>query len=218
MINDKGEEVGIIYGWYCTVTYKWYIGQTIDPEGRFKSHIKYSKKINSNFYNAIRKYGLNNFVYCVLEDNIIRENLNMKEIDWIEYYDSFYDGYNMTIGGGQNTKFSHISIKKMSDSHKGIKNCNYGKHRPEETRKKISNANKSHVVTEETRNKISESCKGHIAPNIRKVSKYDLNGNYIQTYNSIKDAKENNYKCSNIIAVCRGYRKQSGGFIWKYAS
>ena len=57
MINDKGEEVGIIYGWYCTVTDKWYIGQTIDPEGRFKRHIykAINKKDNSKFHRALRK-------------------------------------------------------------------------------------------------------------------------------------------------------------------
>ena len=58
---------------------------------------------------------------------------------------------------------------------------------------------------------------GKIPPNIKKVNKYDLNGNYIQTYNSIKEAQNQNPKCSNISKVCRGERKQAGGFIWKYA-
>ena len=65
MLNDKGEEVGIIYGWYCTVTDKWYIGQTVNPEGRFNCHIDraINKKDKTYFYNSIRKYGLENFVY-----------------------------------------------------------------------------------------------------------------------------------------------------------
>ena len=42
MINDKGEEVGIIYGWYNTKGEKWYIGQTVNPEGRFNCHIRLS--------------------------------------------------------------------------------------------------------------------------------------------------------------------------------
>ena len=49
MVNNKGEEVGIIYGWYNTLTDMWYIGQTINPEERFKVHI--DKAINKlDFY------------------------------------------------------------------------------------------------------------------------------------------------------------------------
>ena len=104
MINEKGEETGIIYGWYNTLTDMWYIGQTIDEKRRFKTHIDYAinKKDNNRFHNALRKYGLDNFIYCVLEDNVLKENLNMKEADWIEYYDSFYCGDNLTSGGDTN--------------------------------------------------------------------------------------------------------------------
>ena len=57
MINNKGEETGIIYGWYCTTTDKWYIGQTINPEDRFRGHIHHAinKKDNNKFHNALRK-------------------------------------------------------------------------------------------------------------------------------------------------------------------
>lgn len=101
MLNNKGEEVGIIYGWYNTLTDMWYVGQTVHPEDRFKQHIDraINKKYNTYFYNSIRKYGLDKFVYCVLEDNVLRANLSIKEMDWIEDMDSFENGYNMTLGG-----------------------------------------------------------------------------------------------------------------------
>ena len=86
MANKEGEEVGIIYGWYCIPTDKWYIGQTIEPKMRFYRHIKsLVYKDNNYFHRALRKYGLENFIYCVLEDNVLRANLNMREMDWIEY-------------------------------------------------------------------------------------------------------------------------------------
>lgn len=254
MLNYKGEEVGIIYGWYCTVTDKWYIGQTVNPEGRFNCHIDraINKKDKTYFYNSIRKYGLENFVYCVLEENVLRENLNMREMDWIEYYDSFYCGYNMTAGGNQ-TIFSEEFKRKISESHKGLigeKNPFHGKHHSEETRKKLSESHKgkpgywtnkhlseetkkklseSHKgdhgywtnkhLPEEIRKRISESHKGKTSPNRKKVSQYDLNGNYIQTFNSLKEAQEKtNIAKSSICTVCKGLRKQAGGFIWKYAS
>ena len=234
MLNEKGEEVGIIYGWYCTVTDKWYIGQTVNPEKRFNCHIDraINKKDKTYFYNSIRKYGLENFVYCVLEENVLRENLNMREMGWIEYYDSFYYGYNMTAGGNQ-TIFSEEFKEKMSEANKGRIPWNKGKHGiySEETLKKLSGSLKGKPgywtnkhLSEETKKKLSESLKGKPSwqkgkpsYNRKPVSKYDLNGNFIKKYNCITDALKENPKAGHIGEVCNGYRKQSGGFIWKYA-
>ena len=169
MINEKSEEVGIIYGWYNTLTDMWYIGQTIDEKRRFKTHIDYAinKKDNNRFHNALRKYGLENWVYCVLEDNVIRTNLNMKETDWIEYYDSFYSGYNMTTGGDTNVIISEETRRRLSESHKGI-------YLSEEVKQKLSESHKGRTpwnkgklgwnkgwskrqhLSEETRKRISE--------------------------------------------------------------
>ena len=235
MLNDKGEEVGIIYGWYCTVTDKWYIGQTVNPEKRFNCHIDraINKKDKTYFYNSIRKYGLENFVYCVLEENVLRENLNMREIGWIEYYDSFYCGYNMTAGGNQ-TIFSEEFKEKMSEANKGRIPWNKGKHGiySEETLKKLSESLKGKPgywtnkhLSKETKKKLSESLKGKPSwqkgkpsYNRKPVLKYDLNGNFIKKYDCITDALKENPKAGHIGEVCNGYRKQTGGFIWKYAS
>lgn len=234
MLNDKGEEVGIIYGWYCTVTDKWYIGQTVNPEKRFNCHIDraINKKDKTYFYNSIRKYGLENFVYFVLEENVLRENLNMREMGWIEYYYSFYCGYNMTAGGSQ-TIFSEEFKEKMTEANKGRIPWNKGKHGifSEETLKKISESHKGNPgywtnkhLSEETKKKLSESLKGKPSwqkgkpsYNRKPVSKYDLNGNFIKKYNCITDALKENPKAGHIGEVCNGYRKQTGGFIWKYA-
>ena len=219
MLNKKGEEVGIIYGWYNTKNGKWYIGQTIDEECRFKRHIynAINKKDNSKFHRALRKYGLDNWVYCVLEDNILRENLNLKEQEWIEYYDSYYSGYNLTTGGDTNCIFSEEVKRKISESRKGKSSWNKGISMNEESKKKLSESLKGRVISTETRKRMSESAKG--GPKIKPVSKYDLNGNFIKTYSSIKEAIMENPKSSssNIGAVCKGHRIQCGGFLWKYA-
>ena len=69
MLNDKGEEVGIIYGWYNTKSGKWYIGQTVNPEGRFNCHIRLSlNNDNTYFHRALRKYSLENFASCKMDN------------------------------------------------------------------------------------------------------------------------------------------------------
>ena len=50
---------------------------------------------------------------------------------------------------------------------------------------------------------------------IKPVAQYDLNGNFIRNWTSIKDAKTK-LNINNIPAVCKGKAKQSGGYIWKY--
>lgn len=51
---------------------------------------------------------------------------------------------------------------------------------------------------------------------ISPVSKFDLQGNLIKSYFSIKEAKEDNKNCSKIGECCRGKRKSAGGYFWKY--
>lgn len=51
----------------------------------------------------------------------------------------------------------------------------------------------------------------------RKVCKFDLNGNFIQFYDSIKDAADdNNILSQNIQHICKKGKGSAGGFIWKY--
>lgn len=50
---------------------------------------------------------------------------------------------------------------------------------------------------------------------LKPVKQYDLDGNYIQTFNSIEEAKKevNN---NHIGAVCDGKRKTAGGYKWEF--
>lgn len=56
-------------------------------------------------------------------------------------------------------------------------------------------------------------CKSHP----KKVEQYTLDEVYIKTFNSILEASaESGANDRHISAVCRGKRKTTGGFIWKY--
>lgn len=91
-----------------------YIGQSIDIEERWKEHRQnaYNKSKDSYeypLYRAIRKYGLENFNFSIIEE-CRRDELNEKEIYYIEYYNSYYEGYNQTLGG------HHSSPVKLPDN------------------------------------------------------------------------------------------------------
>ena len=86
---------------------KVYIGQTCQgTDGRWRNGKGYqSKSNNSIFWNAIKKYGWNNFDHQIIENNIsTQEEANNREIHWIYFYRSYVgfvnsNGYNMTLGG-----------------------------------------------------------------------------------------------------------------------
>lgn len=52
-------------------------------------------------------------------------------------------------------------------------------------------------------------------PRSMKVNQYDLNNNFIKTWDSITEASKS-LKIKNIIKCCKNERKKAGGFIWKY--
>ena len=101
---------------------KVYIGQSVDIERRWKEHRQRpfnsnSKQYESPLYRAIRKHGLDNFTFQVVEEGLPSE-LNDKETYWINYYDSYSNGYNLTLGGDtseHNAKLTHEQINKIKN-------------------------------------------------------------------------------------------------------
>ena len=87
-----------------------YIGQSIDIITRHKQHILYdpfnpnNKEYNYPLSRGIRKYGSDYYELIILEENIPLNKLNEREKYWIAYYDTFWHGYNQTLGGSSPTK------------------------------------------------------------------------------------------------------------------
>lgn len=79
---------------------KRYVGKTSKKtiQDRWKTHLSDSKRSNTKLYNAIKKYGGENFSIDVFEQtgNVSREKLNERERYWIEVLEP---EYNMTKGG-----------------------------------------------------------------------------------------------------------------------
>lgn len=82
---------------------KVYVGQTtMTVRERFMCHMKPSTKKQKRtykLYDAVAKYGRENFYVETLETNVPLGDLNNLEIYYIAKFDSYYHGYNSTKGG-----------------------------------------------------------------------------------------------------------------------
>ena len=92
-----------IYKITNSINGKSYIGQSTDINRRWRMEIADSNNVNSHSYDyplmrAFRKYGVDNFKFEIIEE-CNNEELNQKEIYWIDYFDTFFHGYNQTLGG-----------------------------------------------------------------------------------------------------------------------
>lgn len=59
--------------------------------------------------------------------------------------------------------------------------------------------------------------RGSLNPNSKKVLQYDLSGQFIREYDSVKMAAEMTHSnASSISRVANGYLKQTNSFIWRY--
>lgn len=83
---------------------KRYIGITQNkPNRRWQNGYGYKNR-NSHFYNAIKKYGWENFEHIILEENLTRKEASKKEKYYIRLYNTNNEnyGYNITSGGDNN--------------------------------------------------------------------------------------------------------------------
>lgn len=75
-----------------------YIGQSIDIYERWRIHK--NCKANDPLHTDIQTLGLNYFKFEIIE-KCEKENLSIRELYWINYYDTYNNGYNLTTGGEQ---------------------------------------------------------------------------------------------------------------------
>lgn len=78
-----------------------YIGITITPlKERKRTHLRSVKKGSElPFHNAIRKYGMKNMKWEIIDKADTWDKLCELETKYIEEYDSYHNGYNLTKGG-----------------------------------------------------------------------------------------------------------------------
>ena len=89
-----------IYKYQNKINGHIYIGQSTNIERRCQQHIydaNNPERRGTGLEIAIRKYGIENFTFEIVEQCGI-EQLDERERYWINYYDSFENGYNQTPG------------------------------------------------------------------------------------------------------------------------
>lgn len=114
---------------------KVYIGQSTNPIVRWRRHKSDAKLNNKNnyLYNAIRKYGIQNFSFEIIVQSKTLEDIDAAEILCIEQYKSSNNnyGYNIALGGNGKRIVSEQTKLKISQSR-------IGKKATEETKNKMS--------------------------------------------------------------------------------
>ncbi len=138
-----------IYEIYNIIDGKVYIGQAVDIFKRKVSHFKMLEEdchYNKHLQRAFNKYGKECFKFQILEE-CEEVELNSREVYNIEIFDSFYTGYNQTLGGDglvgrkwNSNQHDTMSIKMKGNSY-GIGNKSHiGLTHPQEIKDKISSS------------------------------------------------------------------------------
>lgn len=116
-------------GIYCyenKINHMMYIGQSTSIEKRYKQHLYDSTKRPVQTIDlAIAKYGIDCFDFTIIEE-CSEDRLNEREIYWIDYYGSYVNGYNSTIGGkslfGDNHPRAYLSNEDIYNIREEYKN------------------------------------------------------------------------------------------------
>lgn len=155
------ETYGYVYVIENSVNDKLYIGQTIDVDRRKRRHLSNKENGCRAIFNAMNKYGKNNFEFVLIESCYSKEELNQKEIYWIKVLKTISPGgYNLTEGGGSEVP-SKETRKKMKENHWLRKN-------PEAILKL-----RGRVCSEETKRKLSLNSPYRLLTHCRKGHPFD---------------------------------------------
>lgn len=207
--------MGYIYKVTNKINNKIYIGLTSTYyQERWNAHLRrafnpYVPDYNCIFHKAIRKYGKNAFKWEVIEEcpnNLLSE----RERYWIDYYNSYKTGYNMTRGGDGVLLYSNEEILDKWNEGLCIKeicstlNLDKGQ---------VSNRLKSMGIP--STDIISRGYEKAVLKHLKPVYQYDLDGNFLAEFSSSTEV-EGILNIKNVSECCNNKRKTAGGYQWSY--
>jgi group I intron endonuclease len=183
MLSGSGEYSFLIYKVVNNIDGKLYIGYTTRGlKNRMMAHYRTAFNPNSNsyrtyFYRALRKTGMENFTWDILEEGKGNKNLIFdRELYWKLYYNSTNSdfGYNMvlkeygTIGYKHREEDKEKMRKPKSEEHRQKNSMNkkgnkywVGKHHTSDSIEKIRLSKFGTTASPETKKKMSELRSGN---------------------------------------------------------
>ena len=202
------------------INHKCYVGQSVDIKARWKKH-KISA-LDYSIYRAIKKYGLDNFSFVVLEEVLNEDQLTEREQYW---YEVLKPEYNMIEPRQSPGKLSSKEIYQIGYNLQILKKFKSIQEASREL--KIKDSHISEVC-----NKKTISAGGYYwsfvddynnwkplrHKQLKKVLQINAETDEpLLWYDSITEAAwANNIKKQGIQLVCTGKQKTSGGYKWKY--
>ena len=202
--------MGVIYKATSKTSGKSYIGQTINLKDRIRSHR--NAKDDYPFHVALRKHGLDDFEWEIVEDlgDCSQEQLDEREKYWIAFYDTYNNGYNSTLGGDNaSSLINWIKTHKEENYKNALRGLYYAnKYWEEHPRERLE-----HILTVQkiSAEKVSKKVKcvelDIVFSSISEAEKW-----------SMTDQNPKGQKCSHqhISKVCSGKRHTCGGYHWTY--
>lgn len=207
-----GVNMGIIYKAVNKITGKTYVGATrYSLDKRWNEHVRSSETTEnrSKFHKAIRKYGDENFDVEVIEE-VPNDMLAEREVANICHYDSYYNGYNSTLGG---PGYNQIEYEKVQDLWDRGYNC-----RKIAELLDIAPGTVYKALEDYDAYSTAESMRRGKSNQMHKVRQYDFDGNLIAEYESTAAAaRAYDVDRTLISAVCRHKRPSGVGYRWEYA-
>ena len=203
--------MGFIYLITNKINNKKYVGKTTTTiEKRWLEHIADSKKEKCEIrplYRALRKYGIDNFFIKEIEKCDIK-NLSKRERYWIQYYNTYENGYNATLGGDGKILLDYNEIVRVYLTTHNAKEVS-----------RILKCSVDSVCKALKLNNIPILDCGEVTKRIasKRIAQYDKEGNFIKVYSSYREAEKAMGNTQRHIGDCaNGKRKSAYGFIWKW--
>lgn len=230
-INNK-----IYVGQTYDLNYRW---------NRHKSDLNNNKHSNNHLQSSWNKYGKDNFKYEIIEKCEL-DVIDDREIYWITHYDSIKNGYNQCEGGLGCRGYKHteeelMKMRAIQNPKKVIQFDLKGNIIKEwESASQASKQlnlyslaikkgceRKNYVKTvgsyiwmykdEYEQEGLNNYYLSQTKLNTKKINQYDMNMNFIKTWESVKSiADELGYSQASIRNNCTSKTKFSHGCIWRY--
>lgn len=216
--------MGFIYKVTNTVDGKMYIGQTSRTiEVRWKEHLRDAFGRNEKsffaFHRAIKKYGADVFVVEQVEE-CDSSKLDERERYWIKYYDTTHGGYNADFGGRSNKGHPIYQYSLDGTFIRGFETSGDAQAFVGCKTIILSSAHPEKIIAGYlwSRTKVDRlDVKAH--PKEKPVHQYSINGKYIATFNSLKEAAiavRGRNTGTLIGAACRGAYDTIYGYRWSF--